>query len=230
MIKEDKKFYKELKKVQLAHKPEKWEARQRYNWKKEWGPFIKYDADWDGSYLLELIVYKLEKMYLGLDIYSDEVREDLNKKLKILKETIDLGKKVLSYDYEADYHAWGFKHCAHIIYIYKKTTNQSDDKINASAIKAKPIHKIVRWQKEDLDDKDPSDRLKDYLGTKAVVEWAKENGYNPEDLTTAYGGEWDDKANYKIWKQKVKAAAKAEQKDIDDFFKLIARNYRGWWW
>ena len=220
MDKKDVLFNHRLKAIQLAHKPNKWEARNPYNWKKEWGPFLKYDADWDGAYLLDLIIYKLEKMYIALDIYSDEVRDSLNPKLKVLKDTIELGKKLQTYDYDTDYHAWGLKHCAHVIYIYKK----------GEFIKGQPIHKIVQWHKDDVDDEDPFDRLEDYFGTKAVAEWAKENGYDRKDLTTAYGGEWDDKANYKIWKQKVKAAAKAEQKDIDEFFKLIARNYRGWWW
>lgn len=219
MDKQDTMYYKRLKALQIDHKPNKWEARHRYNWKKEWGPFIKYDADWDGSYLLELIIYKLEKMYIGLDVYSDEVREDLNKRLETLKKTIDLGKKIQTYNYDAEYTNWAKIHCAHVILIYKRGSRDDKD----------ILHRIVHWYDPEQDEKEDI-YLDRYFGNQEVHKWAKENGYTMADLSIAYTGEWDDVKNYKIWKQKVKEAAKVEQKDIDEFFKLIARNYRGWWW
>lgn len=225
MCKKDKIFYKKLKKIQLAHKPEKWEAIKPYNWKKEWGPIVKYNADWDGCYLLDLIIYKLEKMYLGLDIYSNEVRESLDKKLKVLKETIELGKKLQTHDYDEEYHEFGKEHCAHVILVYKKE----------DGLKSKPIHEFVHWSsQEDFNlDGTKEDFKKDmdhYLGTTEVKTWAKENGYDPKELTTAYSGKWDSDENSKIYKKLVKKCCKAKQDDTDKFFKLIAKNYRGWWW
>ena len=218
MDKEDKLFYKKLKEIQQAHKPEKWEARDPYNWKKEWGPFIKYDADWDGAYFLDLIIYKLEKMYLALDIYSSEVRESLDKNLAILKKTIDLGKQIQTKEYFEESHKFGRIHCAHVILIYRE-----------GYLHEEPIHKIIRWHKDD-DEESLDNCLEDYFGTKEVNTWAKENGYNPKQLTKAYSGQWDDIKNHDIWLDMVKKEGKAEQKDIDDFFKLIAKNYRKWWW
>lgn len=222
MSKVDRIYNKQLKQIQKAHKPEKWERRRPYNWKKEWGPFIKYDADWDGAYLLDLIIFKLEKMYIGLDNYSNEVREDLDKRLAVLKKTIELGKKLQTYDYDEDYHQWGKIHCAHVILVYKRSDG---------FLKGKPIHKFVHWQaEEEKEDQDVYERLEGYFGRKEVDQWAKENGYDPKELSIAYSGEWDDKANYKIWKKKVRECNRIEQKDTDEFFKLISRNYRGWWW
>ena len=223
MDKQDRLFYKKLKEIQLAHKPEKHEAIKPYNWKKEWGPIVKYDADWDGCYLLDLIIYKLEKMYLGLDIYSNEVRRDLDKKLKILRETIDLGKKVQSYNYYSKSRKFVEEHCAHVILIYE---------IGKSTSKDKPLHKIIKWKKDKkyLESSDPKDFIDNYFGETEVKNWALENGYDPKTLTKAYTGQWDYDSNHDIWVDMMKSEEKEEQKDTDNFFKLIAKNYRNWWW
>ena len=220
MSKKDREFYKRLKKIQQEHAPEKGCARYPYNWKKEWGPFIKYDGDWDWTYLLDLIVYKLEKMYIALDIYSIEEKESLDSKLKVLKETIDLGKKIQNHDYDKEYHDFSSQHCAHAIYIYKK-----GDCLKKNS---KPIHTIIKWRLEENSGY-KEHPMEFYCVTKEIEQWAKENGYDPKKLTSAYGGEWDDKKNQKIWQKMIKEANKALQKDTDRFFLLISRNMWGWW-
>ena len=209
----DKLFNKKLKEIQKSHKPQKWEARNRYNWKKEWGPFIKYDADWGPEYFLDLIIYKLEKIYLSLDTYSLEVRETLNVTLAKLKETIDLGKYIQNHDYYEKSLKWGDDHCAHVILIYKKETDEL-------------LGKIVQ-NKSDFDDKDYLELL---LGTKAIEKWASENHYNNSDIYAAYTGEWDSKESYRTWKRLLNKIQKERQKDLDKFFMMISRNYGKWWW
>lgn len=59
-----KDYKKELKSSYINIRGQK----KQYNWKKRWLPFIKYDKDFDGTYFIELIVYKL---HLMLDFYSD---------------------------------------------------------------------------------------------------------------------------------------------------------------
>lgn len=218
-MKTERLFYQKLKQIQKEHKPPKGVARRPYNWKKEWGPFVKYDGDWDGAYLLDLIIYKLEKMYIGLDIYSNEVRESLDPKLVKLKETIDLGKKLQTYDYDKEYNDWGKIHCAHVVLVYKK----------GESLKGNPIHKIIHWYKPEEENED-KDHFEYYFRKKEVNKWAKENGYTRKDLHIVYSGEWDNKESYEVWKKLIKKCQKEEQADIDKFFKLIARNYRGWWW
>lgn len=212
-------FNKELKRIHKEHTPDKCDKIKHYNWRKEWGPFIRYQGDWDGFYLLELIIYKLERMYADLDIFSDEVREDLNKRLLVLQETIDLGKKIQTYDYHVEEQQWRDVHCAHVINIYKK----------GYFFKEEPIHKLIKYKSKE-NDTDSYNPLDDFSGEKAVKEWAEKNGYKREDLSISYSGEWDNQENYKIWKKLIKKCNKAEQDDTDKFFKLISRNYRGWWW
>lgn len=213
-MRKSKKYWTRLQQVQLEHTPEKYMARKPYNWKKEWGPFIKFDADWDGSYLLDLIIYKLEKMYIGLDMYSDEVREDLDKRLAILKKTIDLGKYIQTHDYDKEFHEWSREHCAHVVHIYLKDRTAD----------SQPIHEIVK------DRTNKENPLEDFFCEKQIKQWCLDNNYDRKDVSVAYSGRWDKEENATIYKDKVKKAAKEEQKDIDNFFKLIAKNYRGWWW
>ena len=205
------------------------EARKPYNWKKEWGPFIKYDADWDGAYLLDLIVYKLEKMYTELDIFSDEVRESLEPKLAKLKEAIELGKKIQTHDYDEESYKFSKEHTQHYILIYKHegTRTVGEGKI-----------KFLAWDKEELLYKMPKPKMtveeeietRNWMGSETAYKWAKEQGYDRKDIHLAYGADWDDPANHDKWLDIMQKEREALQKDRDTFFLLVSRNYSEWWW
>ena len=216
MDKQDRLFYQRLKKIQKEHTPEKYERRKPYPWKKEWGPFVKYDGDWDGCFLLDTIIYKIEKMRLAFDIYSYEVREDLEKRLASMDQAIALGKKLQTHDYNKNSYDWNKEHCAHVILIYKKGHLIS---------KEKPLHKILKWHK-----KDNNIDLDEYFGKKEVNEWIKANGYTYKDIEVAYTGEWDSEQSSKTYKSMLREEEKKRQKDYDDFFKIIAKNIQGWWY
>ena len=210
----DKLFAKELKRIHKEHTPPKFDRVLPYNWKKEWGPFVKYQGDWDGAYLLDLIIYKLERMYAGLSIYSNEVKEGLEKRLSKLKETIDLGKKLQTYDYEEEEYSFLKEHTTRYILIYEGENLCTKD--------SKLLNKVKQ-----LDYNWPDDMM----GTKLADEWCKEHGYEEyKNCHYAYTSEWDDDKNYNEWRKLIQKCNKAEQDDTDKFFKLIARNYRGWWW
>ena len=222
-------FYKRIKEIQEAHKPSKVEARKPYNWKKEWGPFIKYDADWDGGYFLDLVIYKLEKMYAELDIFSNEYKPNLDKKLEVLKKTIELGKKIQTFDYGEEDHKFSKEHTQHYILIYK---HEGARTVGEGKIK------FLAWDKEELLYKMPTpemtveeeNKTRNWMGSETAYKWAEENGYDRKDIHLAYGAEWDDPANYDKWLEIMEEENKAKQKDKDDFFLLISRNYRDWWW
>lgn len=227
MSKADREYYKRLAAVQKEYTPEKWDARKPYNWKKEWGPFIKYDADWDGEYFLDLTLFKLEKIYISLDIYSDEYRRDLNKKLKILRQIINLGKQLKTKDYYVESSNFSEEHFTHLVYIYEKQSKENiqltkDDKLLATVPSS-------RTSVEDIADGDElsADEL---LGALNAIEWIKENGYTRDQVHFLYGGEWDTPENRELCHKMAKKEARQEQKDTDQFFKLISRNYRDWWW
>lgn len=210
-------FRQELKRINKEHTPDKCDRIKPTNWKREWGPFIKYDADWDWCCFLDLIIYKMERMYADLDIFSDEVRDSLDKKLKTLKEIIDLGKKIQNYDYYVEEHDFCTKHTTKYIIIYEGGDIYDKDK--------KVLHTVLQVKSED------PQSLHDIMGTSLADEWCKQNGYKEfENCHYAYTSKWDDESNYKEWLKLVKKCCKAEQADNDKFFKLISRNYKGWWW
>ena len=217
-------FYSRLAEIQKAHKPDKHEARNSYNWKKEWGPFIKYDADWDGAYFLDLVIYKLEKMYAELDIFSDEIRETLDPKLVKLKEAIDLGKKIQTYDYYKESHDFSHEHTTHYVLIYKHKNTEvvGKGKLKIQLYKDEELlYKMPRPKMKNLDEEVEYEiKTKDWMGF----------GYDKKDIHLASSGEWDDPKNHDEWLKIMDEESKTEQKDIDDFFQLIARNYREWWW
>lgn len=215
MSKKDREYYKRLKAIHKAHKPDKYEARKPYNWVREWGPFIKYDGDWDSSYLLELIIYKLERMYLALDVYSFEVRESLDKKLKVLQETIDLGKKIQTFDYYTGSQNFAAEHCSHYVYIYDAKVPWSERTLLAKVPQVRDPEKID---------------FKYIMGDSLAHEWVEANGYTKDQVQFAYGGEWDEQENHDKWFKMSQEEGKTKQKDVDKFFKLIAKNYREWWY
>lgn len=217
MKKQNVMYHKRLKALQIAHKPSKWEARRHYNWKKEWGPFIKYDADWDGFYLIKLIVYKLEKMRVSFDIYSPELRKNLEERLVTMDSAIALGKKILLDDYDKESIKHIMEHDLSFVLVYKKTgSKEQEEDIRDENLLAKlPVDKH---------------RDTDFLGFEAAEAWATEHGYNKKDIYFAYSAEWDTEASAEEFKNILKKEEKAKQKDYDDFFKIIAKNIRGWWY
>lgn len=216
MNNKDKIFYEKLEKIQAEHAPDSSDT-YKCNWKKEWLPFIKYDADWDGGYLLDLIIYKLEKMHLYLQTYSFEVKSDLKKRLAKLEKTISLGKKIQTYDYEAEASEWQNKHFTNTI-IYK---DKDDNVVYTAKRKHLDLDKINNVE----------EILNNFFGKESFEEWSAKNNYvyTFDDLLVLHSGYWDADENYEIWKKKLKEAYKRKQDDNDKFFKLIARNYEGWW-
>lgn len=74
--------------------------RKNKHWKKDWMPFIKYDKNDSGDYLIELIVYKLHMMY---DYYLEDknVRKILpesaiQRRIDTLEKACNLGDELMS--------------------------------------------------------------------------------------------------------------------------------------
>lgn len=92
------------------------------HWRKKWLPFIKYDHDFAGEYLLELIVYKLHLMLEFWEKYPSGVwlaDEEIEKNKQSLRRACELGDLLIednfgqeAFDY-LDYNSTdmnGYKH------------------------------------------------------------------------------------------------------------------------
>ena len=94
------KHLKEYKKKYLAEirsKSRKVRLKKNSDWKKRWLPFIKYDHDFDGSFLIELIVHKLHIMldYYDHGKYCWQVDESRLEIVESLKEACRFGDLIL---------------------------------------------------------------------------------------------------------------------------------------
>lgn len=218
-------FKKRIKEINKAHKPDKCDARKPYNWKKEWGPYVKYQADWDHVYFLDLIIYKMERMRAELSIFSAEEETSLQKHLNMLDQIITLGKKIQDFDYYKEGHDFSDLHTTPYALVYKR-----DPSVHWSErLSCTELLKKLETKRPDLDSEHLT--VDDILGYREAIDWCKDNGYTPgKDVTIATTAEWDSEENYKTAEKLFKQCAKDEQKDVDTFFKLIARHFREWWW
>jgi hypothetical protein len=97
---------KHLKDYKKAYKADRRENRRtcvkrNSDWKKRWLPFIKYDHDFDGFFLIELMVHKLHIMldYYDHGKYCMQVDESRLEIVESLKEACRLGDLILEDDF-----------------------------------------------------------------------------------------------------------------------------------
>lgn len=100
------KHLKDYKKKYLAkRKAESRKVRIKKNsdWKKRWLPFIKYDYDFDGAFLIDLIVHKLHIMldYYDHGRYCMQVDESRLEIVESLKEACRLGDLIVEDNFNA---------------------------------------------------------------------------------------------------------------------------------
>ena len=97
---------KHLKEYKKAYKRKRWEDRKwcvkkNSDWRKRWMPFIKYDHDFDGDFLIELIVHKLHIMldYYEHGKYCMQVDESRLEIVDELREACRLGDLIIADDF-----------------------------------------------------------------------------------------------------------------------------------
>lgn len=74
------------------------------HWRKKWLPFIKYDQDFAGEYLLELIVYKLHLMLEFWEKYPSDVwlsDEEIERNTNSLRKACELGDLLIDDNFDS---------------------------------------------------------------------------------------------------------------------------------
>ena len=94
------KHLKDYKKAYLAERRKNRRScvKKNTDWRKRWMPFIKYDHDFDGAFLIELIVHKLHIMldYYDHGKYCMQVDESRLEIVESLKEACRLGDVIIA--------------------------------------------------------------------------------------------------------------------------------------
>ena len=98
---------KEYKKHYLAERKKlhpRARIKKNSDWKKRWMPFIKYDHDFDGGFLLELIVIKLHIMldYYDHGKYCHQIDESRLEIVDELREACRLGDLLLEDNFDEE--------------------------------------------------------------------------------------------------------------------------------
>lgn len=94
---------KHLKEYKKAYRKYRWENRKtcvhaNSDWRKRWMPFIKYDHDFDGFFIIELINHKLHIMLDFYDHgkYCSQVDESRLEIVDQLREACRLGDLIVA--------------------------------------------------------------------------------------------------------------------------------------
>lgn len=166
------KHLKDHKKDYLV-KRKKYKIKENSDWKKRWLPFIKYDHDFDGDFLIELIVYKLHIMldYYDHGKYCWQVDESRLEIVESLKEACRLGDLILEDNFEAEsldfldkhYTAWAEK------IVEGKFKGLYKHKSKWDSIENKLKYETLRLEAESLREK-TIDQFFDYI-RKHYREW-----------------------------------------------------------
>lgn len=221
----DLKYTEAISEIQSRYIPEKWDRVLNHNWQKEWGPYIKYDHDWDWYYLFDLIMYKLEKMRVYLATYSHATSEWTERINNELTEVLSLGRKLKTYDYDKEYCDFRDAHTTPYVKVLKKKEVAENaafaDKLEA--LNGEELVKLNIPREEDLGLNLYGKRL------TTAKKWCKNHHYRLKDVTFAYGSDWDSEENYAEYLKLIEKCEKEEQDDYDKFFLLISKNMRGWW-
>lgn len=135
------KHLQEYKKAYLADrkKYKKTCTKKNSDWKKRWLPFIKYDHDFDGDFLIELIVHKLHIMldYYDHGKYCWQIEESRLEIVESLKEACRLGDLIL----EDNFNKPAFE-------IMEKHFVSNSEEITEGCFKGKYRH-ISKWDSEE---------------------------------------------------------------------------------
>lgn len=88
------------------------------HWKTNWKYYIKREYPWAG--LIELIQYKLTEEYEYIKEYAQLDETYKEQDLKQIQEVLDLGWKLLEFDYQKEWHDWYKQNSVPVTYVYKK--------------------------------------------------------------------------------------------------------------
>lgn len=205
-----KKAYRaEINAIKEHYRPKKYRRQDKHkDWKTDWKGYVECTYPWDGSSILEMIVYRLEILRACLRHYGHH--EGSEAEVEEMGEVIELGRKIIEDNYSEGAQEFSREHCAHIINIYlgKKCTDENK------------IGELVKWKYDNFDD---------YFGDKDINVWCRAKGYDRKAVSTSYSGRWDDMKNHDIWLELLQSATTQREEDKKKFFNILADKLETWW-
>lgn len=203
-------------------------------WKKSsWKYFIKRQYPWYG--IIELNQFKIIEMRDYMQNHSGITEDLTQKQIEQMTEVIELGNKILADEYEKAAHEWIRENqCA--ITIIGKSHREEDILVKLYNRGMFDDFKYnYKLDSEDSRSSKALKRLEDFIkdkDTRSVEEYLADNNLNRKDYNIYYTGEWingkSEDENEDEFKRRFQKAWDARQKDINKYFKLIAKNMDAW--
>ena len=204
-----KAYKKELEAIKEYYRPKKYRKTSKHkDWKTDWKGYVESTYPWDGSAILELIVYRLEVLAASIRYYGHHVNSERD--VSEIEELVALGRKVVADNYAEDAQKFADEHCAHIMSIHKYD-------------KGRPNH-----IGEKLGEIIQTDVLYDFEES-SLKAWCKEHNLKKSDVRVTYNGKWDSEENYDKWLELLSNSSAAREKDKKQFFLTLAERLEDWW-
>ena len=219
--KQNKKSYNaDLKALQQKYTPEKFNRSINKRAKQIWMPYIKWDHDWDWTFITDMLQYKIELVKLYIKYFGNTIDEDRNKQIAEMEEAIRLYKVFQDTNFLEEEQAFTKEHTCNYIYFSEKF----------NAFKEKKYKYVLSTEKDNLIFYD----LGCEVFRNKAEQYAMKAGIPIEvlydqNLTKAFGAEWDSEENHKKAKELFKQAEKNEQEALDKFFLYVSKHIRNWW-
>lgn len=208
-----KSYKKKLKEVQKYYKTNCFTDRTNPDWIKEWKPFIKKDHWWDWSFILDIIMYKLELTKLGHEFFSNTVEETQKEIIDNIDKCITGFKEWKDKEYSQEAMDFCNEHTIHYVVFYKGGLKDPEIILKAPTVSEMWICA-------------PLEELYD------VKKYCTENNLKPKEFVKTdhyYTSEWDDEKNQELWREMMIKATKQEQKDLEKWFLYLGEHLREWW-
>jgi hypothetical protein len=177
-------------------------------WKKEWLPFIKHDFDYSGLYIIDLLIYKIEKMKLYMESFNET--EDKENVIASMQDALNVGYTIREDEYENKAMEFSEDHCYYVIELINKIDNKEVFNIK------RMIPHTQNIERDNIE----AEMNKECDSWK--LNHPQINTYN------MFSGEWDNQRNYTQWKLMLEDAWEDRRKDIQLFFSIIANNIDKW--
>ena len=202
--KQNKKSYNaDLKALQKKYMPEKFNRSINKKAKKIWMPYVKWDHDWDWTFITDMLQYKIELVKLYIKYFGNTVDEDRNKQIAEMEEAIRLYKVFQDTNFLEEEQAFTKEHTCNYIYFSEKLKD----------LKEKEYKYILSTEKDNLIFYD----LDCEVFRKKAEQYAIKAGIPIEvlydkNLTKAFGAEWDSEENHKKQKNYLNKLKKMNKK------------------
>lgn len=217
----NKEYKKELKELQKKYKPNKIDQAHNKDAKKNWMPMLKFNCDWDWSFIISVLLYKIELTKLYIKHFGNIIEEERNEKVAEMEEAVKLYETYCQTNFYAEANEFFNKHVCHYIFISENIKNIKEPKYRIPTAG----DSLMFYEIDAELCKDQRTKAEAYAFAAGVP---KEALYD-KNLIRSFGGEWDNKENEKHYHDLVKQGEEAEQKALDKFFLYISHHIQGWW-